>query len=66
MVEISVRPEWVGKNLMELNLRRKYGINIVAIRRGEDLVINVDPEKPLTKEAKLLVIANPARLEKLK
>ena len=66
MVEISVRPEWVGKNLMELNLRRKYGINIVAIRRGEDLVINVDPEKPLTQDAKLLVIANPARLEKLK
>ena len=66
MVEIKVQPEWVGKNLMELNLRRKYSINIVAIRRGEDLVINVDPEKPLTKEAKLLVIANPARLEKLK
>ena len=66
VLHFDVRPEWVGKNLMELNLRRKYGINIVAIRRGEDLVINVDPEKPLTKEAKLLVIANPARLEKLK
>lgn len=66
MVEISVRPEWVGKNLQELKLRRKYGINIVAIRQGEDLVVSIDPEKPLAKDAKLLVIANPARLEKLK
>lgn len=66
MVEISMRPEWVGKTLMELNLRRKYGINVVAIRRGEELVISIDPEKPLAKEARLLVIANPARLNKLK
>ena len=66
MVEISMRPEWVGKTLLELNLRRKYGINIVAIRRGEELVTNIDPEKPLAKEARLLVIANPARLNKLK
>ena len=65
-MEINVRPEWVGKNLQELKLRRKYGINIVAVRQGEDLVIGIDPEKPLTKDAKLLVIANPARLEKLK
>ena len=66
MVEISVRPEWVGKNLMELNLRRKYGINIVAIRRDDELICNVDPEKPLSKGAKLLVIGNPARMNKLK
>ena len=66
IVEINVRPEWVGKNLQELKLRRKYGINIVAIRQGEDLVIGIDPEKPLAKDATLLVIANPARLEKLK
>ncbi|MBO5510278.1 MAG: TrkA family potassium uptake protein, partial [Clostridia bacterium] len=30
MVEVSVQPEWVGKSLLELNLRRTYGINIVA------------------------------------
>jgi trk system potassium uptake protein TrkA len=66
MVEINVRPEWVGKCLMELHLRRKYGINVVAIRHGEDLQINVDPEKALAKDTRLLVIANPARLGKLK
>ena len=66
MVEIRVQPEWVGKNLLELNLRRKYGINVVAIRMNGEVIINIDPEKPLSKEARLLVIGNPARLGKLK
>ena len=53
---------------MGLNLTAGYlcGINIVAIRRGEELVINIDPEKPLAKEARLLVICNPERLGKLR
>ena len=35
MVEIDVKEEWCGKNLIELNLRKKYGFNIVAIKQGE-------------------------------
>ena len=66
MVEVSVQPEWVGKSLMELNLRRKYGINIVAIREGGTVSVTIDPEKPLSKEARLLVIGNTARMGKLK
>ena len=66
MVEVSVQPEWVGKSLLELNLRRKYGINIVAIREGGTVSVTIDPEKPLSKEARLLVIGNTARMGKLK
>ena len=66
MVEVSVQPEWVGKSLMELNLRRKYGINIVAIREGGTVSVSIDPEKPLSKEARLLVIGKTARMGKLK
>ena len=66
MVEMNVRPEWVGKNLIDLALRRRYGINVVAIRRGEDISVNVDPNKPLTADAKLLVIANTDKFSKLK
>lgn len=66
MLEMDVRPEWVGKNLMELGLRRRYGINVVAIRRGKEITINLDPEKPLTEEMKLLIIANTEKLSKLK
>ena len=66
MVEIDVRDEWCGKNLIELNLRKKYGFNIVAIKRGEAVNVNIDPEQPLEAETTLIVIANINKLGKLK
>lgn len=66
MVELTVRPEWAGQNLLQLNLRRKYGINVVAVCRGENVDINIDPERPLQADTKLIVIAHTSELNKLK
>ncbi|MBQ3161517.1 MAG: TrkA family potassium uptake protein [Oscillospiraceae bacterium] len=66
MIELNVRDEWQGKTPIELNLRRKYGINIVAIYRGERVTIEIDPSKPLENDMKLIVIANVNKLEKLR
>lgn len=66
MVEIDVKPEWVGKNLIELNLRKKYGLNIVAMKTAERVDININPEQPLDAQTMLIVIANTAKLAKLK
>jgi trk system potassium uptake protein TrkA len=66
IVEIDVRDEWVGKNLIELNLRKKYGFNIVAIKNGELVDVNVNPEQALESKTVLIVIANTAKLGKLK
>lgn len=65
MIELDVRPEWVGKTLIELNLRKKYSVNVVAIRRGEQVSVDINPEQPLTAEEKLIVIANVSKLAKL-
>ena len=66
MIELDVKPEWVGKNLIELNLRKKYSINVVAVRKGESVSVDIDPHAPLQGEDKLIVIANTERLSKLK
>ena len=66
MVEIDVKDEWCGKNLIELNLRKKYGFNIVAIKNGENVNVNVNPEHVLNEETTLIVIANTSKLGKLK
>ena len=66
MVELDVRPGWVGKNLLELNLRKKYSVNVVAIRRGKGVSTDIDPNEPLSEEMELIVIANTAKLSKLK
>ena len=65
LVEIEVKEEWVGKNLIELNLRKKFGINVVAVRKGEKVDVAIDPNSNLCKEDVLVVIVNTAKLSKL-
>ena len=33
-VKYAQKDEWVGKNLIELHLRKKYGINVVALKKN--------------------------------
>ncbi len=62
MLEIDVRPEWVGKSLVELNLRKKLSINVVAILHNNDVIVNMDPAGKLEEDMRLIVIANPNKL----
>lgn len=64
MVEINVKDEWVGKNLIELNLRKKYGFNIVAVKKDGMVNVNINPEQVLDMETTLIVIANTSKLSK--
>lgn len=41
VVEIQAPTAWHGKNILDLDVRSKYGINIMAIRSGDD--INISP-----------------------
>ena len=66
MVEIDVKGDWVGKNLIELNLRKRYDINVVAMKKGGTVQVNINPEQKLDAETTLIVIANTAKLGKLK
>ena len=65
MIELDVKPEWVGKNLIELYLRKKYSVNVVAIRKGDAVSVDIDPHAPLQADDKLIVIANTEKLSKL-
>lgn len=66
MVELDMKPQWIGKSLIELNLRKKYSINVVAVLKGDEVITSIDPEMPLTENMKLIIIADVNKLEKLK
>lgn len=66
MIEIDVKDEWLGKNLIELNLRKKYGFNVVALKKDEEVSVNVNPEQVLDKDTTLIVIANTTKIAKWK
>ena len=66
LVEINVKPEWVGKSLMDLNLRKKYSVNVIAIQQNNDVTTDIDPIKPLEETMKMIVVADRTKLEKMR
>ncbi len=65
LVEMAVKPEWVNKTLLELALRKKYAMNIVAIRQNKDVTVHIDPTQPLTEDMQLITIIPTGKLNKL-
>ncbi|NLE13781.1 MAG: TrkA family potassium uptake protein [Clostridiales bacterium] len=66
MVELDVRPEWAGKSIRELELRRRHSINIVAICRGDRVSSYIEPDLVLESDMRLIVIANIEKLKRLR
>ena len=66
MVEMDMKEKWIGKTLLELDFRKKYSMNVVAIRQGQQIYTDIDPQKPLEADMKLIVIANLKQLKKVK
>lgn len=65
MMEVEVLDSWSGKSLQELDLRRKYKVNVVAVKKSDDLRIDIDPAKPLEKGETLVVIGKNDQLHGL-
>ena len=66
MLAMDVRPEWAGKTLAELNLRKKYSINVVAVIREKSISTLADPDLKLEPGMKLIVVADVSKLDRLK
>lgn len=66
IIELDLRPSWVGKSLMELDLRKKYGVNVIAIKNGHKINVDLDPKAPLTEDMNLVIIAHSSKINKLK
>lgn len=65
IVEIAVLDEWVGNTLKEINMRVTYGINVMAIRKGDSISITPGPDLVLQSSDVLVVIGSNDNLRKI-
>ena len=65
IVEISAPLSWVGKSLMELNVRGRYGMNVIAIRYAKDqkLSFSPDPKYIFEQDDQVMVITQTSELK---
>lgn len=65
IVEITALREWEGKNLVDLNIRARYGINVMAIKHGSEINISPQAGDMIRKDDVLVVIGHNDDLQKL-
>lgn len=65
IVEIPVPKQFYNKTLIEANLRSIYGINIVAIRRQEQLIISPHPQEVFKEDDVIILVGSNESIQRL-
>ena len=62
--EVSIPDSWIGKTILQLDVRRKYNINIMAIKENGKFSITIRPDTILTKNMTIVVVGEKKVVQK--
>lgn len=62
--EVEVPEVWRGKSIGELDIRRRFGINILGMKRAGETDVSVTPETVLTNDITILALGEYKQLQK--
>ena len=62
--EVEIPERWIGKSVGELDIRRKYGINILGIKRSGKTDVSITPDTVLSGETTILALGEYKTLQK--
>ncbi|MGD9950326.1 MAG: TrkA family potassium uptake protein [Desulfobulbus sp.] len=66
LTELSIHPSMVGKSLIELALPKRFGVMVVAIRRGTpSKVLQPNPTEPLEANDRLIIVSSETAIPQL-
>lgn len=64
ILEVKLPEAWMGKSVGEVDIRKKYGINIMAVKEDDKININITPDLVFTKGQTLLVLGEQKSIQK--
>lgn len=62
--EVEVPDEWIGRSVGELDIRRKYNINILAVKREREVGVAISVDTVLEADSTLLVLGDYKAIQK--
>jgi trk system potassium uptake protein TrkA len=65
IVEITPVQEWMGKNLKDINIREKYGVNIMAIKHKSEINISPSAQDIICCDDVIVVVGHNKDIQKL-
>lgn len=66
IIEEAVPDAWVGKTIRDLNIRAKYGFNVIAVRRAKEMTIAPDPDYAIAADDTMVLLGKYVDLDKLR
>lgn len=64
MAEFKIPDEWVGKTLSQLKIRERHKINIIGIKIGDEVNVELNPDEPLPGDCTVIAIGKNRDLNK--
>ena len=64
IVELDLPDAWAGKTVGKIDIRRKYGINILGVKRSGKLHLTVTPDTQFSEGDTVLVLGENRALQK--
>ena len=65
MAEFKIPQEWIGKTLRELKVREKYNINLIGLKYGNKMNMNVAPDEVLPADCTVVAAGANSDLNKV-
>lgn len=62
--EVTTPDAWIGKSIAQIDIRKKFGINIIAIKQGNKLNLTVTPDMVLKEDETMLVLGEAKNIQK--
>ena len=62
--EISIPEEWIGKTIGQLDIRKKYDINIMALKTNDIMNLGISSDTQLLKDSTMLVLGETKHIQK--
>lgn len=58
ITDIVLPKKWINKSIIDLNMRKSYGITVVGVRRQEDVIVNPTPDFVFKDEDVLIALGS--------
>ena len=62
--EISIPEEWIGKTIGQLDIRKKYNINIMALKTNDIMNLKISSDTQLLKDSTMFVLGETKHIQK--
>ena len=61
--EVAVPKDWINRSLAQIDVRNRYGVSIIALRRDGHVTVNINPNDPFHNDDSIYLLGDDESLD---